>query len=156
MNRDKDHFFRENPSVLAFLGDAVYEVYVRKHIYEKGILSPDRMNTAAIRYVRAEAQAAVYDALLSELNEKEQSVVRRAKNHKITSMPGNIDFMTYKKATAFEALIGYLDLIGDQERLEEILIRSTEIIDSAKIKPERKEHHSKKRPANKPEKGENK
>lgn len=140
MNRDNDRFFRENPSVLAFIGDAVYEVYVRKQIYGKGILSPDRMNTAAIRYVRAEAQAAVYDALLSELNEKEQSVVRRAKNHKITSMPGNIDFMTYKKATAFEALIGYLDLIGDTDRLNEVLTRSTEIIDTAKIRPERREH----------------
>ena len=138
MSRENDRFFRENPSVLAFLGDAVYEVYVRKQIYEKGILSPDRMNTAAIRYVRAEAQAAVYDALLSELSEKEQSVVRRAKNHKITSMPGNVDFMTYKKATAFEALIGYLDLIGEKERLQEILARSMEIIDTAAINPERR------------------
>ena len=55
MSDIKDRAFRENPSILAFIGDAVYEVYIRKLVYRKGILSPDRMNTAAVGYVRAEA-----------------------------------------------------------------------------------------------------
>ncbi|MBR2735973.1 MAG: ribonuclease III [Firmicutes bacterium] len=139
MSSSEDRYFRENPSVLAFIGDAVYEVYIRKLVYGRGILSPDRMNTEAVRYVRAEAQAAAYDALFPELSEREQSVARRAKNHRITSMPGNVDFMTYKKATAFEALIGYLDLIGAEERMEEILEKTAGIIDTTKIRTDRRD-----------------
>ncbi len=139
MSSNEDRYFRENPSVLAYIGDAVYEVYIRKLVYSRGILSPDRMNTAAVRYVRAEAQAAACDALFPELTEREQSVARRAKNHKITSMPGNVDFMTYKKATAFEALIGYLDLAGAEERMMEILEKTVAIIDSAKIRTDRRD-----------------
>ncbi len=139
MSSSEDRYFRENPSVLAFIGDAVYEVYIRKLVYSRGILSPDRMNTEAVRYVRAEAQAAAYDALFPELSEREQSVARRAKNHRITSMPGHVDFMTYKKATAFEALIGYLDLIGAEERMEEILEKTAGIIDTTKIRTDRRD-----------------
>lgn len=139
MSNAEEKAFRENPSVLAFLGDAVYEVYIRKLVYEKGILSPDRMNTAAVRYVRAEAQAAAFDALFPQLSQREQSVARRAKNHKITSMPGNVDFMVYKKATAFEALIGYLDLAGPEGRLEEILAAAVTVINAAKIKTDRRD-----------------
>ena len=139
MNHAEEKSFRENPSVLAFLGDAVYEVHIRKMIYSRGILSPDRMNTAAVKYVRAEAQAAAYEALFPELTEREQSVARRAKNHKITSMPGHVDFMIYKKATAFEALIGYLDLAGKKERTEEIMEAAVRIIDSVRIRTDRRD-----------------
>lgn len=131
--KTEDRYFRENPSVLAFVGDAVYEVYIRKYVLEKGVSGPDRMNSDAIRYVRAEAQAAAYDTMLPELTEKEASVARRGKNHKITSMPGNLDYMTYKKATAFEALVGYLDLSGQAERCTEIMKRAVEIIDKTTI-----------------------
>lgn len=138
MSSIKDKAFRENPSILAFIGDAVYEVYIRKLVYRKGILSPDKMNTAAVGYVRAEAQAAAYDEMLPQLTDREQSVARRAKNHKITSMPGNVDFMTYKKATAFEALIGYLDLSGQEERAAELMERAAGIIESAEIRTDRR------------------
>lgn len=139
MSSAEEKAFRENPSVLAFLGDAVYEVYIRKLVYERGILSPDRMNTAAVKYVRAEAQAAAYEALFADLSEREQSVARRSKNHKITSMPGNVDFMIYKKATAFEALIGYLDLSGEKARLEELITEAVKVIDSSKIRTDRRD-----------------
>ena len=139
MSSAEEKAFLENPSVLAFLGDAVYEVYIRKLFYGKGILSPDRMNTEAVKYVRAEAQAAAYDALFPELSQREQSVARRAKNHKITSMPGNVDFMVYKKATALEALVGYLDLAGSEERLQEIMAAAVSVIDAAKIKTDRRD-----------------
>lgn len=131
-------YFTENPSVLAFLGDAVYEVRIRRHVYEKGCLRPDRMNAEAIRYVRAEAQAKAYDTLLPELTEDEVSVSRRAKNHRITSMPGNVDVTTYKKATAFEALLGYLDLCGRTDRIEQIISRTIEIVESEPIVIKRK------------------
>ncbi len=138
MNSAEEKAYRENPSVLAFLGDAVYEVFVRRLVYERGILSPDRMNTAAVKYVRAEAQAAAYEALLPKLTEREQAVARRAKNHKITSMPGNVDFMIYKKATAFEALIGYLELSGEKGRIEEVMTAAVSVIDTAKIRADRR------------------
>lgn len=138
MNSAEEKAYRENPSVLAFLGDAVYEVFVRRLVYERGILSPDRMNTAAVKYVRAEAQAAAYEALLPKLTEREQAVARRAKNHKITSMPGNVDFLIYKKATAFEALIGYLELSGEKGRIEEVMTAAVSVIDTAKIRADRR------------------
>ena len=138
MGSREERAFRENSSVLAFLGDAVYEVYIRKLVYEKGILSPERMNTETVKYVRAEAQEAAGDALFPQLTEREQSVARRAKNHKITSMPGNVDFMVYKKATAFEALIGYLDLCGEDHRAAELMEAAVKIIDAAQIKTDRR------------------
>lgn len=140
MSSAEEKAYRENPSVLAFLGDAVYEVYIRRLVYERGILSPDRMNTSAVKYVRAEAQAAAYEALLPDLPDREKAVVRRAKNHRITSMPGNVDFMIYKKATAFEALIGYLDLSGARERLTEVMEEAVRVIDAAKIRTDRRDN----------------
>lgn len=127
-----------NTSVFAYIGDAVYETFVRKYVFHKGILRPDRLNSASISYVRAEAQAMAYDRLLPELAADEASVARRAKNHKITSMPKNVDPMVYKKATAFEALLGYLELKGDPSRVEEIIFKAFEIIESEDIKINRR------------------
>ena len=126
------------PLALAFIGDAVYETFVRKYVFHKGILRPDRLNSASISYVRAEAQAMAYDRLLPDLAADEASVARRAKNHKITSMPKNVDPMVYKKATAFEALLGYLELKGDPSRVEEIIFKAFEIIESEDIKINRR------------------
>ena len=142
-NTQADAYFRENPNVLAFLGDAVYEVYIRKYVYDKVGGSAEALSNETVKYVRAEAQAAAHDRLLPELSEREASVARRAKNHKITSMPGNVDFMTYKKATAFEALVGYLDLCGEKERLGLIFERAVEIIESEDIKPQRRQKNKK-------------
>lgn len=125
-------------AVFAYIGDAVYERYVRIYVYEKGVLRPDRLNYASVRYVRAEAQAKAYDMLLDELTPEEAGVARRGKNHKITSMPHNVDQKTYKKATGYEALIGYLELSGDRERLEYIIKRTFEIIETEKIEIHRK------------------
>ncbi len=127
-----------NTSVFAYIGDAVYETYVRKYVFEKGILRPDRLNTASIAYVRAEAQAKAYEKLMPELTEDEASVARRAKNHKITSMPKNVDPMIYKKATAFEALLGYLELKDEPLRVKEIVFRAFEIIENEVIDVKRR------------------
>ena len=122
-----------NTAVLAYIGDAVYERYVRLHVFEKGILRPDRLNTAAIRYVRAEAQARAYDRLADMLTEEEASVARRGKNHKITSMPHNVDQKIYRKATGFEALIGFLEVSGADARLESIIAETFKIIENEHI-----------------------
>ena len=125
-------------AVLASIGDAVYERYVRLHVFEKGILRPDRLNTAAVRYVRAEAQARAYDRLADMLTEEEASVARRGKNHKITSMPHNVDQKIYRKATGFEALIGFLEVSGADARLESIIAETFRIIENERIDIKRK------------------
>ncbi len=138
MNRQDRRYFAENPMALAFLGDAVYEVEIRRYVYEQGAVRPDHMNAEAVRFVRAEAQARAYERLLDELTEDETAVSRRAKNHKITSMPGNVNVQIYKKATAFEALLGYLDLCGRGDRVRELIRRAIAIIESETINTERR------------------
>ena len=127
-----------NPAVLAYIGDAVYERYVRLYVFSKGILRPDRLNNASVRYVRAEAQAHVYDRLVDILTAEEAAVARRGKNHKITSMPHNVDQITYKKATGFEALVGYLEISEKNMRLEEIIAIAFHIIENENIEINRK------------------
>lgn len=130
---DRAQLQRTGSPALAFLGDAVYEVYVRRYVLEKGLLRSDRLNTAAVKYVRAEAQAEAYDRLQPLLTEEEASVARRGKNHKVTSMPKHVDPLLYRKATGFEALIGYLDLAGETGRLEELIRETFRIIEDADL-----------------------
>lgn len=117
-----------NTTALAYLGDAVYEVAVRKFIMETGQHNADRLHQIAIRFVRAEGQAAAMKKLMSELSEEEQNLVRRARNRKITSKPRHTHPVTYKLATAFEAFIGYLYLMEEQERLDWFIDRAITII----------------------------
>ena len=131
MQGDELKFSAVKSSALAFLGDAVYELYVRKYVFESGEAKADFLNKMAVRYVRAESQAVAFDAIYEELDEDEKGVARRGKNHKISSMPHNIDNMTYKKATGFEALMGYLFLEGKSERLEYIIEKAFEAIETS-------------------------
>ncbi len=130
-------------AVLAYIGDAVYETYVRRHVFHQGLLRPNRLHQASVTYVRAEAQAAVFDAVWDELTPEEQAVARRGKNHKITSMPHNVDAATYKKATGFEALIGFLNLSGESEREHYLMQRAFHIIEKAGVTPMRRDHDTK-------------
>ena len=115
-----------NPIALAFLGDALYEVYVRERLIASGRCSgrADRMHRQAVVFVRASAQAGAAKALMPELSEAEQKLVLRARNHRIATKPKNADAVSYKWATAFEALLGYLKLSGEEERLQYIMERA--------------------------------
>lgn len=113
-----------NTTALAYLGDAVYEVAVRKFIMETGQYHADRLHQIAVRFVRAEGQATAMKKLMPELSEEEQNLVRRARNRKITSKPRHTHPVTYKLATAFEAFIGYLYLTEEQERLDWFIDRA--------------------------------
>lgn len=117
-----------NTTALAYLGDAVYEVAVRKFIMETGQHNADRLHQIAIRFVRAEGQAKAMKKLMPELSEEEQSLVRRARNRKITSKPRHTHPVTYKLATAFEAFVGYLYLMEEQERLDWFIDRAITVI----------------------------
>ena len=112
-----------NVLVLAYLGDAIYEYYVRNYLINKKIANVNDLQNNAINYVSANAQAKYLTEMLDQefLTEEEIDVVKRARNYKTTSHPKNCDIITYKYATGLEALIGYLDLKKDKERINEIM-----------------------------------
>jgi len=110
-----------SPATLAYIGDSVYELYIRTRVLKGAGDSPHKLHMEAVRYVSAKNQAAILDKLAKSLREDEQNIVRRARNQKTFSMPKNASLEDYKHATALEALIGYLYLKKDSERLSEIL-----------------------------------
>lgn len=112
-----------NTLVLAFLGDSIYEVYIRKYLINRGIANVNDLQTASINYVSAKSQAGILKKMLDEefFLEEEIDVIKRARNSKSKSHPKNCDIVTYKHATAFEALIGYLSLLKQEKRIEEIM-----------------------------------
>ncbi len=113
----------ENALTLAYLGDAIYEIYIRKMLINNGLVKVDKLQKEAIKYVSAKAQSNFLKILLDNnlLNPNEMEIIMRARNHKINHHPKNTDILTYKHATALEALIGYLYLEHNEKRLEEIM-----------------------------------
>ena len=112
-----------NVLVLAYLGDTIYENYVRRFLINKGIGNVNDLQTASINYVSARAQAKFLTEFVEKdfFSEEELSVIKRARNYKSNSHPKNCDIITYKHATGLEALIGYLELFGRRERIDEIM-----------------------------------
>lgn len=114
-----------NTNILAFLGDAVYETFVRKHVisYATPGTSQDTINKRAIGYVRADAQAKVSRRMLSDhfLKPEEEKLLKRARNKKTSSRSRSAGPLEYRLATAFEALVGGLEEAKDSERLKEII-----------------------------------
>lgn len=112
-----------NVLVLAYLGDTIYENYVRKYLIGKGIGNVNDLQKESINYVSAKSQAKFLQDMLENnfLSDEEITVVKRARNYKTTSHPKNCDIVTYKYATGLESLIGYLDLEGKKDRIDEIM-----------------------------------
>ena len=112
-----------NVLVLAYLGDTVYENYVRKYLISKKIGNVNDLQTASINYVSAVNQAKFLQKLMDDnfFSEEEINIIKRARNYKSNSHPKNCDIVTYKHATALEALIGYLELTNNKERIDEIM-----------------------------------
>lgn len=129
---EKQNLLYMNTTVLAFLGDSVYETYVRRHVIEKGQVNADLLHRAAVRFVRADAQAYALKSMMDELSEEEQGLVKRARNKKTSTKPKNADPVIYKWATAFEALIGFLYLSQNHDRMEECVARAVELIEGRK------------------------
>jgi ribonuclease-3 family protein len=117
-----------NTTALAFLGDAVYETYVRNYLIQTMPGDADRLHRAAVKFVKAQAQAQAMKKLLDSLSEEELGLVKRARNKKISTKPKNADPVLYKWATAFEALIGYLYLSRNISRMEEIINAAMESV----------------------------
>ena len=112
-----------NIITLAYMGDAVYEVYIRKALIEKNIALVDDLQKVAVNYVSAKSQSKILNFLIDNgvLTLEEMDIVKRGRNYKRASHPKNTDILTYKNSTVFEALIGYLYLSNNKERLDEIM-----------------------------------
>ncbi len=108
-----------SPLQLAYIGDAVYELLVRTYLMERG-LSVGQLHRLTTKYVKAKAQSNIIHAIEEDLTEKEKTIVKRGRNSKTNTTPKNADMIDYKYATGFEALIGYLYLREDDERLSEL------------------------------------
>ena len=118
-----------NTTALAYMGDAVYEQFIRERILTKGGTDVNKLHRISTMYVSAPAQAKIIKSLFDDLTEEEQKLVKRARNRKYHTKAKNADPVTYKWATALEALIGYLYLSGDKQRLVEICEKAVEIIE---------------------------
>lgn len=116
-----------NPSVypalvLAYIGDAIYEVFTRKKILSQHPDMPShKLHIINVGYVKAKAQSNAMVAIEPVLTEKELGIYKRGRNAKSATVPKNADLTDYRRATGFEALIGYLHLAGEEERLSELM-----------------------------------
>ncbi len=120
-----------NTTTLAYLGDAVFEVIVREKIVTEKPGGAGRAHHTAVRYVSAAGQARAAKAMVASgfLTEDEERIYKRARNHRSLSRPQNADPREYKIATGFEALLGYLYLADERERLREIAAEAVRIVD---------------------------
>ena len=111
-----------SPLVLAYIGDAVYEVYVRARVIEEHPDMPAyKLHRLTVQYVKAHAQSDSVFFLENTLSEKELAVYKRGRNAKSATVPKNADLTEYRRATGFEALVGYLYLEKKKDRLNEIM-----------------------------------
>jgi ribonuclease III family protein len=123
-----------NSLALAYMGDAVYETYVRRHLLQSGKVKPNHLHREGTTYVSAKAQCQVLFRMMDEnlLSEEEIAVVKRGRNAKSGTVPKNTDVQTYHYSTAFEALMGFLYLTEKTERLEELIVKSFKFVEERK------------------------
>ncbi len=117
-----------SPLVLAYVGDAVFELFIRNYLVNTKKASVNVYHKESTNYVRAKAQSEIVHALEAELTEEEWTIVKRGRNQKSVSVPKNANSTDYRYATGFEALLGYLFYIGDYKKLMLVMDRSIEII----------------------------
>ncbi len=117
-----------SPLVLAYIGDSIYEVYIRTHVVKTYKKRVHDLHKWATKFVKASAQAKIVHALKEKLTDEEWSIVKRGRNQKSGTVPKNADLSDYKYATGYECLLGYLFVAGYEERLEDIIKSSIEII----------------------------
>lgn len=109
-----------SPVALAFIGDGVFELLVRERLLDGGTLPAHVLHRKAVRRVNAVAQASTYDAVEAALTEVERSILKRGRNAHTSGVPKSCTPEDYRKATAIEALFGYLYLKGELQRIAEL------------------------------------
>ena len=123
-----------SPLVLAYIGDSVYELYARCHASTHGAGNNKRLHNETVTYVSAQAQAEAIRQLIPELTETEEDYFRRGKNSNPHAESKNSSHIDYLYATGFEALIGYLFLDNQEERMEELIFKSFDLTDNTEVK----------------------
>lgn len=110
-----------SPLIWAYVGDAVYELFIRNYLVNTTKLKPHQLHIQTIKYVKAGAQAKILEQIIDNLTQEEKDIVRRGRNTQNHHLPKNADVTEYMYSTAFEGLIGYLYLSKQNKRLYEIL-----------------------------------
>lgn len=126
IDRTKEDVELMSPLTWAYIGDAVYELFIRNKLINETNLKPHKLHIEAIKYVKAKSQAEKLNEIYEMLTDEEKDIVRRGRNTQNHHLPKNLNVQEYMYATAFEALIGYLYLTKQNERLKDILKISTE------------------------------
>ena len=117
-----------SPLTLAYLGDAVYEMVIRTICVKRTNMQTQKLHRKVTGYVSAKAQAKMMDALIGELTEEEESIYRRGRNSKSYTKAKNASMEEYLKATGFEALVGYLYLQKEYERMNALIAHGIEAL----------------------------
>lgn len=117
-NIEKDNISMQT---LAFIGDAVYNLYIRVYLASEKNIKTGKLHVESIGYVSAKAQSHIIDEIYELLDEEEKGVYKRGRNTNINTVSKNVDVVSYKKSTGFESLLGYLYIHGNIKRLEEII-----------------------------------
>ena len=128
MTADKKNAKLLNGSALAYIGDAVTEVFVRETLIELGVSDTGKFNELALRFVTAHAQSEAYANVCETVTEEEKEILLRGRNTKLTHRPKNQTQSDYRRATGFEALMGYLYLSKDEKRARELFEKSYESV----------------------------
>ena len=127
IDKDKAKINMMSPLTWAYVGDAVYELYIRNYLVKTTNLKPHKLHIESIKYVKAKAQANILEKLEDFFTEEEKEIIRRGRNTKNHHLPKNAEVNDYMYSTAFEALIGYLYMMREEKRLNEILEKCIEI-----------------------------
>ncbi|UDM31873.1 Mini-ribonuclease 3 [Lentilactobacillus laojiaonis] len=131
-----DKYQQLNGIALAYMGDGAYEVFIREHLIEQGLTKPNRLQHVATNYVSAKAQAGLIDLMQQDevLSETEWDYFKRGRNAKSYTHAKNTDVVTYRISTGFEALMGYLYLSNQKERLAELANWCIKQVESGRVK----------------------
>ncbi len=121
INKDESQINQMSPLIWAYIGDCVYELYIRTYLVDNTQLKPHKLHIETIKFVKAKSQAELLKKIYENLTDEEKDIVRRGRNVKNHHLPKNSNVHEYAYATAFEALIGYLYLTKQFERIHEIL-----------------------------------
>lgn len=121
IKKDKTEINLMSPLVWAYIGDAVYELYIRTYFANTTNLNAHKLHIESIKYVKAVAQARILERIMEELTEEEKDIVRRSRNVQNHHLPKNANVKDYMYSTAFEGLIGYLYLTKQEKRLQDVL-----------------------------------
>ena len=125
-----DEVRQMQPSVLAFIGDAVFNLFIRERLVIKEKGTSHKLHVLSTEYVKAASQSKISKVLMDTFTEEETYIFRRGRNTKSTTIPKNAEVQDYKYATGFEALLGYLYLTKQTERLYKLMEQAADIIEA--------------------------